>query len=99
MYKFVKTNCISNRKSLSLFIRLESNNSTDKTIQFIKTNVSNLRTSADIDLLPAALNWDYILNKDNFNTIGLNIKNRKGNADIKLVVTIFNNRFKYKRDF
>lgn len=54
----------------------------------VKTYINRLNPYIELDLQSAALNWDYILNEENAQTIEDNIKQRKENeyADIKQIV-------------
>jgi hypothetical protein len=68
------------------FIRYQSSTGFDTTVKFIETSINKLRPSEDIDILPAVLDWNYLLNKENLTKIETNNKNRKGLGDIRLVV-------------
>jgi hypothetical protein len=54
----------------------------------VKTYINRLNPYIELDLQSAVLNWDYILNDENSQTITENIKQRKENeyADIDHVV-------------
>ncbi|CAF1233371.1 unnamed protein product [Adineta steineri] len=53
----------------------------------VKTYINRLNPYVELDLRSAALNWDYILNDENSQTIAENIKQRKENeyADIEQI--------------
>lgn len=55
-------------------------------IKIIEEGVKKLRIYYEIDLLPADLNWNYLLDENNLKTIDSNNSNRKGTGDIKTVV-------------
>ena len=61
----------------------------ESTVKFIEENVKKLRIYDEIDLLPANLDWNYLLNEKNFSKIEKNNQNRKGNGDIKALVSSF----------
>ena len=65
-------------------------------INFIEKSIQNLRIYDEIDLSPAKLNWNYLLDKDNKEKIQINNLYRKGNGDIVKVVSYYLRFFKYK---
>ncbi|CAF0841917.1 unnamed protein product [Rotaria sordida] len=56
----------------------------------VKTYINRLNPYIELDLRSAALNWDYILNNENLQTIANNIKQRKENesVDIEHILTL-----------
>lgn len=50
--------------------------------------IKHIRPFKNIDLLPAQLDWQYLLDKKNVNQIENNVKNRKGVGEINLLVSI-----------
>ena len=57
-------------------------------IENIKNGIKHLRICDEIDLLPADLDWEYLLNKKNIEQIEQNNLNKKGVGDIKKVVML-----------
>jgi hypothetical protein len=59
------------------------------TIKYLEENVKKLRIYDEIDLLPADLDWSYLLNEENLLEIEKNNQKRKGNGDIRNLVSCF----------
>ena len=55
-------------------------------IASLKDLVAQIRVYDEIDLEAADLDWDYILDKRNFDRINENINNRKTNFDLAALV-------------
>ena len=66
----------------SLTLRLEDKH----LLASIKSGIENLRIYDEIDLLPAELDWNYLLDVKNLKHIEENNKIRKGVGDIYTVV-------------
>ena len=81
--------CVNNALRSKRTVELTDAAASINTIKYIENKVRGLRVYEDIELLPAALDWHYLLNKDNATKIDANNKNRKGLGDIQLVVIIF----------
>jgi hypothetical protein len=64
-----------------------SENLTESTIKYLEENVKKLRIYDEIDLLPADLDWSYLLNEENLLEIEKNNQKRKGNGDIRNLVS------------
>ncbi len=59
-------------------------------IENIRNGIKHLRLYDEIDLLPADLDWDFLLDRKNIEAIEINNLNRKGTGNIhKLVSFIF----------
>lgn len=56
-------------------------------IENIKNGIKHLRIYDEIDLLPADLDWEYLLDTKNIEAIDRNNKDRKGFGDINEVVS------------
>lgn len=84
----------SHLKISANFIRSESwsqvstasKHSDCKLIENIKNGINHLRIYDKIELLPADLDWNYLLNKNNLDLIMQNSVDRKSNGNIKKVV-------------
>ena len=73
--------------STSLISRLDDKN----LLANIKSGIDNLKIYDEIDLLPAELDWNYLLDVKNLKYIEENNKIRKGVGDIYAVVRFINN--------
>ena len=58
----------------------------ESSLEFLEKSVKNLRIYDEIDLSPADMDWNYLLNENNISAIEKNIQKRKGNGDIKTLV-------------
>lgn len=55
-------------------------------LKFVQESVKRLRFYDKVDLLPADLDWSYLLDTKNIETLNENVKSRKGNGDIFALV-------------
>ena len=69
----------------SVFLKIPEESS----LKFLEKSVKNLRIYDEIDLSPADMDWNYLLNENNVSAIEENIQKRKGNGDIKTLVNCF----------
>lgn len=65
-------------------------------VKFVEQSAKKLRIHEEIDLLPADLDWKYLLDPKNLQIINENVKNRKGNGDILALVVKFLLEFRNK---
>ena len=56
-------------------------------IDNIRNGIKHLRIYEEIDLFPADLDWDYLLDKENIQKIEQNNLNRKGSGNIHKLVS------------
>ena len=89
MFKLIQSRNLFKYANNLVAVRFQSTNKTETTINYIKNRIRNLRIYEDIELRPATLDWEYLLNKQNLSFIDLNNKNRKGLGNIQLVVSEF----------
>jgi seryl-tRNA synthetase len=67
--------------------------------QTIQNCIQRFRFFEEIDLKPAELEWNYILNEENLEDIEENIKNRSSNCDIRELHQCKNNLLATQRKF
>lgn len=67
-------------------------------IENIKNVVKHLRIYDEIDLLPADLDWEYLLDKNNIKSIEENNKNRKGVGNIRQVHELYEKLQNYTKN-
>ena len=73
--------------SSSAIIRSQPPANRSQIIENIKNGIKHLRIYDEIDLLPADLNWEYLLDTKNIEAIDRNNKDRKGIGNIQEVVS------------
>ena len=100
MFKLVNNGILRNLNKLAKFNNLKQfhkknlhgslankfPNSHETNLKILEDSVQKLRIYDEIDLYPAALNWQHLLDKNNLNKINENNLNRKGNGDIANLV-------------
>jgi hypothetical protein len=79
-------NCKLIRRYLDIDHRHLTTAISSESVNLIKDGIKQLRLYSDLDLIPAQLDWDYILKMENYKIIEENIRNRKTKGDIQLVV-------------
>jgi hypothetical protein len=63
-------------------------NHRQETIRFIEDSIKRIGIFDEIDLVPAQLDWEFLLDEKNVACITANVKNRKSTGDIKTLVRI-----------
>jgi hypothetical protein len=80
--------CRGDRKFLSLQCSLLNEKKETDKVQIVTELVKRIRAYEEIDLQAAHLDWTYLLDKENFEKISQNIKNRASHADINTFVIL-----------
>jgi hypothetical protein len=57
-----------------------------ETIRFIEDSIKRIGIFDEIDLAPAQLDWDFLLDEKNVDRINANIRNRRAHGDILSLV-------------
>ena len=94
MLKILKVEIQSRILSKRLFHKSKSYSKTSSIIEnqheshlkILEQQVKKLRIYDEIDLMPADLDWNYLLNEENLSKIEKNCQIRKSNGDIKALV-------------
>jgi len=84
--------------SSSTIIRSQPPANRSQIIENIKNGIKHLRIYDEIDLLPADLNWEYLLDTKNIEAIDRNNKDRKGIGNIQEVHKIYKQLERYTED-
>ncbi|CAF0792264.1 unnamed protein product [Brachionus calyciflorus] len=80
MLKIIKLGAKFQLRHFSTGLKL--NNTSNEHLKLIENTIRKIRVYDEIDLLPADLDWNYILNTKNIQFINDNVNLRKGNGDI-----------------
>ena len=86
--RFLISKCVMHKFSTShrVLKQITPANSQAETIRFLENSIRKIGIFDEIDLAPAQLNWEYLLDEKNFEKINSNIQNRKARGDISAVV-------------
>lgn len=83
-------------KNLSLLSRSFGVSANKSNLTQLRNEIAKLDLYGEVNVKPADLDWDFILDEKNLSSIDLNNKNRKSNCDINQVVTFIEKLFSVK---